>query len=378
MINKRLLVKALLSHHDENSFYDKKVKLTLSNREGKAKFLKHICALSNSNPTNNSFIVVGVTDQSNTIVGVDFFDDSKLQNLLNAYLDHPPSVLYENIPFPHLPKGKVVGLVTIRPLQHLTALSKNIWKYPLGTVFFREGSRSVPRDIRLTLQDYNSSKVNDIERHAQNNIRLTLDGVFDFMQQHQGELESHYRVFKETFVVCWSGLKKEVKQRTYYSRVDIELINEQVQLFYSNFDEVEIDSTEDAFIITEYVCLVLNDKKKYYPLEEVKITFEENGSYRIESQLLFDPPKMDNITLLHLFNTNNTLLKKLEQQHPLNAEEKQDLSNLCSVYMLCILHKIPKASSQFEKAKPLLKHYKEELYLNYKHTQRILRKVKYN
>ena len=50
MINKRLLIKNLLAHNDENSFYDKKRKIDISFKEGKAKFLKHICALSNSNP----------------------------------------------------------------------------------------------------------------------------------------------------------------------------------------------------------------------------------------------------------------------------------------------------------------------------------------
>ena len=72
MINKRLLVKNLLAHNDENSFYDKKLQLNLGNKEGKAKFLKHICALSNSNPKNNSYIVVGIMDHDNDIIGVDF------------------------------------------------------------------------------------------------------------------------------------------------------------------------------------------------------------------------------------------------------------------------------------------------------------------
>ena len=69
MINKRLLVKNLLAHNDENSFYDKKRILNIGLKEGKAKFLKHICALSNSNPKNNSYIVVGVEDEENSIVG---------------------------------------------------------------------------------------------------------------------------------------------------------------------------------------------------------------------------------------------------------------------------------------------------------------------
>ena len=54
MINKRLLVKNLLAHNDENSFYDKKRFINISDKEGKAKFIKHVCALANSNPKNNS------------------------------------------------------------------------------------------------------------------------------------------------------------------------------------------------------------------------------------------------------------------------------------------------------------------------------------
>ncbi|MEO9890870.1 ATP-binding protein, partial [Aurantibacter sp.] len=139
MINKRLLVKNLLAHNDENSFYDKKRFINFGSKEGKAKFLKHVCALANSNPKNNSFIVVGVEDEDNKIVGVDFFDDSKIQNLVNAYLENPPLISYENIPFPLLEEGKVVGLVTIKSNGEVCALRKNIWKYYGGAVFFREG-----------------------------------------------------------------------------------------------------------------------------------------------------------------------------------------------------------------------------------------------
>ena len=133
MINKRLLIKNLLAHNDESSFYDKKRKINLGSKEGKAKFLKHVCALSNSNPKNNSFIVIGVEDETNTISGVDFFDDSKIQNLINAYLTNPPVITYENVPFRNLPEHKVVGLVTIRPTQKITSwrkISGNIGEAP--------------------------------------------------------------------------------------------------------------------------------------------------------------------------------------------------------------------------------------------------------
>lgn len=378
MINKRLLVKALLSHNDENSFYDKKLKLNLSSKEGKAKFLKHICALSNSNPKNNAYIAVGIEDKSNAIVGVDFFDDSKLQNLINAYLDHPPVVLYENIPFPHLPQGKVVGLVSIRPLEQVTTLKKNIWKYLAGTVFYREGSISMPKEDRQRLEASNASRVKTLEQHAQNNISLTLDGVVDFLNSHGNELTTHYKVFKETFVLCWSGLEKKVKDRSYYSRVDIELINEQVKLFYSNLDEVEIQYTDDCFKLTEYVRLEWNGTFNYYPLEEVNIAFEENGSYRIDTRLLFSPPQLEKRSLYHHFNDNNKLLEKLMQGERLSLEQESDLFNLSSLYMLCALNGIPTATEKLEAAKPYLKNREQALYQTYKDCQRILRKVKYN
>ncbi|MGE5942780.1 MAG: DUF5929 domain-containing protein, partial [Flavobacteriales bacterium] len=254
MINKRLLIKHLLAHNDENSFYDKKLRIDISQKEGKAKFLKHICALSNSNPNNNSYIVIGVDDSNNEIVGVDFFDDSKIQNLINAYLTNAPIVQYENIPFPHLPDDKVVGLVTIRATGKITSLRKNIWKYYGGSVFFRDGSMSMPKVFDIEIKDINSKIVEAIENNAQNNIEHTLNGVFDFLKKRV-DYNPQYKVFKEYFVLCWSGQKKVVKKEIYYSRVDIELINEQVRLFFSTLDEVSISFDEDSFKIVEYVQL---------------------------------------------------------------------------------------------------------------------------
>src|SRR6478672_13471072 len=144
MINKHLLIKNLLAHNDESSFYDKKRQLNLHTKEGKAKFLKHICALSNSNPSNNSYIVVGVEDQDNEITGDDFFDDSRIQNLVNAYLENPPQIQYENIPFPNLPKDKVIGLVTIKPNRKISFFKKGIHTIPQRSIFKRIGSNTMP------------------------------------------------------------------------------------------------------------------------------------------------------------------------------------------------------------------------------------------
>ena len=378
MINKRLLVKNLLAHNDENSFYDKKLRLNIGHKEGKAKFLKHICALSNSNPKNNSYIVVGIKDEDNEIVGVDFFDDAKLQNLINAYLENPPIVAYENIHFPHLPNGKVVGLVTIQPTEKLTALRKNIWKYYGGSVFFREGSISKSVVFDIEIKDVNAAVVTEIENHARNNIELTLDGVIDFVQRHHSGLHTNYKVFKETFVVCWAGMEKKVKDRLYYSRVDIELINEQVKLFYSAYDEVEIVYDENSFSLIEYVRLGLNDSYKYYPLEQVNLSFDNNGTYQIQSDFLFSPPEFEKKQLHHIYNNQKALLSKLNKKHKLTQTQTREIENLPATLMLCYLNGFEEAKELIYNAQNTLRGLNEKAYQNYKDTLRILRKIKYH
>jgi hypothetical protein len=378
MINKRLLIKNLLAHNDENSFYDKKLKLNLSSKEGKAKFLKHICSLSNSNPTNNAYLVIGVQDEDNTIFGVDFFDDAKIQNLVNAYLENPPIVAYENIPFPHLSNKKVVGLVSIRPKNDFSicALRKNIWKYYGGTVFMREGSISKPKAFDIEIRAINNQLVSSIENHSKNNVKLTLDGVFDFMKQNE-TYQPTYMVFKEYFVLCWAGKKKQKATQNFYSRVNIELINEQVKLFYSNYDEVEIETGKNYFEILEYVHLGFENQFKYYPLEKVRINFKDNMTYEISSKLVFEPPVFNAKTLHHFYNNANVLIQKLKKGKSLSSEEKSDLINMPSLYLISHLNGFSEALNRLEAAKPYLRNF-PKAYEKYKDNMRILRKIKYN
>ena len=378
MINKRLLVKNLLAHNDENSFYDKKLQLNLGNKEGKAKFLKHICALSNSNPKNNSYIVVGIMDHENEIVGVDFFDDAKLQNLVNAYLDNPPLVLYENIHFPHLPEGKVVGLVTIKPTESLTTLRKNIWKYYGGSVFFREGSTSTPRAFDVDIKDVNSRVVTEIEKHAQNNIELTLDGVVDFVQRHHKNLNPQYKVFKESFIVCWAGIEKKVKDICYYSRVDIELVNEHVKLFYSTYDEVEIQFDANHFRLIEYVKLGLNNIDKYYPLEQIELHFDDNGSYHMSTDFLFEPPVFEKKLLHHIMNSQKTIAERLIAKKSLTTAQNKEVEALSPTLMLCYLNGFEEAKSLLYAIQNPLRDYNSVAYQSHKDSMRILRKIKYH
>ena len=376
MINKRLLIKNLLTHNDENSFYDKKRQLNLHSREGKAKFLKHICALSNSNPTNNSYIVVGVEDHDNEIVGDDFFDDSRIQNLVNAFLENPPKIQYENVPFPNLPKDKVVGLVTIKPKQKTSFFKKGIHTIAANSVFARRGSNTMPVDFDFEKSYQNTQTVHEIENHSRNSIKHTLDGVIDFMNYRHKDMSPKYNVFKELFVICWAGNSKKVRGINYLSRVDIELINEQIKLFYSDQDVVTITFDENSFTIIEYVPLGLNDKTSLYPLEQQTILFYENGYYKIDQKILFEPPEFNKKMLFHIYNANISLLNKLSKKITLTNREFKDLENLPSTFMICYLNGFEEAKQKLIDAKLLLKPF-PQVYLSFKEALRVLRKMKY-
>jgi len=378
LINKRLLIKNLLSHTGENSFYDKKLKLSMGTKEGKAKFLKHVCALSNSNPENNSYIVIGIEDEANKILGVDFFDDSKIQNLVNAYLVNPPKIEYENVPFPRLPRHKVVGLVTIRPNNRIAYLLKHAWKYRKGTIFYRRGSNSMPASKNFELRNTNKPIVEAIEKNARNNIELTLDGVFDFFNNHKPEYNPQYKVFNEQFVLCWAGEKKVINGETFYSRVDIELINEQVRLFFSSLDDVQITYNNSAFIITEYIMLGIHKAENRYPLEKTIINFKDNGNHDIVSDFLFEPPKFDKVMMKHLYENNNAIIAKIENEVPLSVLEHDDVLRMPTNYLLCFLQGYSDAGDQLKKAKNYIKNLEDKsTYVKYKEAIRVLRKVKY-
>lgn len=379
MINKRLLIKNLLSHNDENSFYDKKLKLSLDRKEGKAKFLKHICSLSNSNPENNSYIVIGIEDEENKIFGVDFFDDSKIQNLVNAYLQNPPKIQYENVPFPKLPRHKVIGLVTIHPNNKITSLLKNAWKYKKGTTFYRRGSNSMPNVVDFELRNTNKEIVAAIEKSARNNIELTLDGVFDFINNHKSEYKPNYKVFNEQFVLCWAGEKKLLNGKEFFSRVDIELINEQVKLFFSALDAVQISHNQHSFIVTEYIYLGFVKKEKYYPLEKTIINFKDNGKHNIVKEYLFQPPKYDGIIINHMYEKNNEIISKIVDKSPLSALEHEAVFRLPTNYLLCYLNGFIEAPEQLKKVKSYIKNLADKTtYIKYKQVLRIIRKVKYH
>jgi hypothetical protein len=186
-----------------------------------------------------------------------------------------------------------------------------------------------------------------------------------------------YKVFKELFVICWAGKYKKVDDKIFLSRVDIALINEQIKLFYSAQDVVTISFNDTTFTITEYVPLGLNDKIRYYPLEKQTLHFFDNGYYKIEREMLFEPPEFDKKTLFHVYNSNLSLLKKLENGTELSINEFKDLENLPSTFMICYLNGFEEAKQKLIDAKLLLKPF-GAIYLSFKESLRVLRKMKYD
>ncbi|MGB2128654.1 MAG: DUF5929 domain-containing protein [Flavicella sp.] len=378
MVNKRLLIRNLLNHNDENTFFDKKRKIDLDSKEGKAKFLKHICALSNSNPYNKAFIVVGIDDDTNTLLGVDFFDDSRIQDLINSCLVNSPKITYENISFSSLQRHKVIALVTIYPLPGLTFLKKNYWKYNKGMVFYRKGSTSTVASSKIIPNRHNKGLVNRLEKSSSNTLELTLQGVCDFMASHPPEREPRFQVFKDSFVLCWAGEKVIDEGKVYYKRVDIQLVKEQVSLFYSTLDRVQIQFGKDAFVVTEYVSLGIENIHSYYPLEKTVFHFKDNGKHVIIKEFLFECPNFDRRHLHHVFNSNTAILKKLEAGCPLETFDLEVLKGFPNTYLICSLHGFEKAKENLKSARKFLKNLDDKLpYIKYKEAMRVLRKVKY-
>lgn len=343
MTNKRLLIKYILSNNDECSFFDKKVSIDIKSEKGKAKLLKHICALSNSNPENDSFIVVGVSND-NEIIGTCFIDDADIQNILHSGLKNPPSVIYENISFPNVPKNKSVGILTIRNRSSISSFLKRIDTIESGTVYHRIGSKSVPSIGEISVINENKDIVDKTYKCSQNNIKELIDSVFDFFRMWGDSYNPTYLVFKEQFVVCWAGYEKD----GFYGEVDIQIVNEGTRLFFSGIHDVKINITEDSFNVLEFLRLGYNDKFDYYPTFSTTIIFNDNGTYKTHKVFIFKPPLLPNDEMLLLYKKS----KELENEGLVNETLDNNINclyveSLANYYFLCYLNGIDEALHDF-------------------------------
>ena len=133
-----------------------------------------------------------------------------------------------------------------------------------------------------------------------------------------------------------------------------------------------------SFSLIEYVRLGFNNAFKYYPLERVSFLFDNKGSYQIDSEFLFTPPKYEKKLLHHIYNANNALGKKLLKNLSLTKNDKEDVGNLAPTYMLCYLNGFEEALDKLNELTVVIKRHGKQAYQSLKDTQRILRKIKYH
>jgi len=344
MLNKRILIKNLLTYNDENTFYDKKVAIDLISNAAKSKFLKHICALSNSNPYNNSYLVIGIEDRTNKIKGISFIDDSVIQNLVSAYLYNPSIIKFENIYFPNLPKEKVVGLLTVRPTIKRTCFKKNIGKISSGICYYRKGSNSLPIDNDFSIDTNNKDIVSEVEKISKISIKILLDDIFNFYEMWDKEYNPQYVVFKEQYVVCWAGYRTDFDKKSILSEVDIRIINEGIRIFYSAVQWVDVSVTESDFSVTEYVNLGFDYNYKLYPFEKTTIKFADNGKYDIKIELIFNPPKFDKNIIERLYARAKEIENKYRNGLTLHSDEDYSSGEgLVNCFLICYFNGIKEA-----------------------------------
>jgi len=353
MINKRLLIKNIISHNDEGTFFDKKRSISLSTDSEKAKLLKHICALSNSNPENESYIIFGVSDENNSIIGVRPFDDSVIQNLVKSNLENSPIVSYENIQFPETEYYQTVGLLTIFPKKEQSKLVKNIWKLKKGSAFYRYGSTSIIIDENFYVNENNKSIVNSIKEYSINNLKGLIDGVQEFKSISHSEYNPENIVFLDQFVLCWSAWRDKYGERDYYSEINIQLVNENKKIFISAVQFADIIISEKEFKIIELVPLGYGENFNLYPLEEISVNFFENGTYTITTKTVFEFPTFSKEEIDKLYQRTKALTEKYKNGI-FPKEERNFQEGIAEYYLLCYLNGIESAREDLIESKNYL------------------------
>lgn len=342
MINKRLLIKNIISHNDENTFFDKKSKIDINSSPGKAKLLKHINALSNSNPYNESYIIFGITDDTNELLGVDFVDDSKIQNLVKSFLINAPIINYENISFTELDNGKSIGILTIAPTIDNTKFSKNIWKINKGDSYYRYGSNSILIDENFYIDKRNQEVIKSIHNNSKNNLKNILDGVEEFKATWSKSYNPAHLVYKDQFVLCWSGYANDYGNQEYFSEVDVQIINENKRLFFSAVQFLDITYDDSHFIIKELTPLGFDNNYQLYPLEKTVITFQDNGTYTITNENIFTPPLFPKEAIDNLYQKTKKCEKSWRSRN-LKSEDSIFAEGIANYYLICYLNGIKKA-----------------------------------
>ena len=95
--------------------------------------------------------------------------------------------------------------------------------------------------------------------------------------------------------------------------------------------------------------------------------------------MLFVPPQYNRKMLHHIYNSNISLLKKLEKGIPLTERENKEVLSIPSTLMICYLNGFEDAKQKLIDSKTHFKQFENiKVYTEFKEVMRVLRKMKYN
>ncbi|MDN3653605.1 ATP-binding protein [Thalassotalea ponticola] len=314
MLNRNKLLQLSLSEiPSETEYLDYKQQIDITSESGRAKLIRLICAMNNSNPNAHSFIFVGIGDDK-TIIGVPFLDDAKFQNAVKGFISNCPKLSYENINFNDTAPEKFIGIITIYPSENISYVAKNIWKLKEGDKFIRRGSTTekydgdnehLHKNIRVKQNQFES---NQLTQKATVSLGSTLDAVISFYNDTDKEYNPRHYVFNDQCVVGISTWYEE--NSDYHSEVTVSILNDQVTYFWSALDTVKIECLEQHILIEEQALVFWQGERIYFPFKLTKLDFSKLGSYSVQKKLLLSMPHLTTEEIADFINSIPGKLKR--------------------------------------------------------------------
>lgn len=284
MINRRKLIQLIISEiHSEKTYFDYKREIDLKSEAGKAKLVKSIAALANSNPLNNSYLIVGIDDETHDVISAKYIDDQNLQQLVRNYLDPQIQISYENVPFPHSLGKSFLGLITISPSASRFEIKKDIWKLKKGEIYARSGSEIIKFDQKSSSELKANDELISLEKRASVKLKYVIDELVKFYQDSSKAYHPQHIIYNDQHVICYSGYKEGLM----LSEVWLHHIGEGISLFWTALEYVIIDANPHSFIVTEYKRLFWQGKDFYSPYKRTEISFLDDGKYKIKKENIF-------------------------------------------------------------------------------------------
>lgn len=291
MLNRKKLIQISLSEiPSETEYLDYKQKINLFSDSGRAKIIRLICAMNNSNPKSMSFIFVGIGDNKE-LVGASFFDDADFQNAIKDFLPDFLKLSYENVKFPGLPEGRFIGVITIYPSQAGSSICKDIWKLRKGDKFFRRGSiteRSAgPRNRSIKNNQFESEQ---LVKRATVSLGSTLDTFLKFYKETSESYNPEHYVFNDQYVVGITQWRDDSSNLS--SEATVTLLNEEVSFFWSALEYVKITCTRQQVVVEEHALVFWNGERRYMPIKSLIIDFSSPESYSVDKSVVARIPSL--------------------------------------------------------------------------------------